>query len=933
MGHAFRPRNACQHLLQPLRILLATFGLLASKDLSIGAPPFAATQTAAPITTTTARLNGMVTPNGFPSIAWFEWNAQGSPRQPTTPMDVGSGSHVVHVTKIITDLSPMQSYRFRLVVSNASGVTAGPEKAFVTGGRLAGWGGNTYGQAVPPPGLVSAVAAACDQARSIALRPDGTIRTWGFNWADLNNVPLRATNVASVDASPNIHVVLRSDGTVVRWGTQTNTPADWTNIIAVATGWDFTIALRDNGTISVTGALTNSPADLTNVVEISAGYYFGLALRNDGTVVAWGQNQFGETNVPTGLSNIIAIAAGAVHSLALREDGTIAAWGYSPEGGTNAPAGLTNVFAVGAGWDNSLALLNSGKLISWGRNDGGATNIPPGLTNVSAIASGGFNHFAIGPNSAPSANPQAVSGVANSDVVIVLKGSDVNGDALQFRIAALPPSGALYQVNAGARGPRITSANTLVTDPASRVIYSAPAATNSGIDAFSFVANDAIADSLPASIMVEIVATPYGTTRPATAVTTSRATLNGMATANGWNSVVWFEWGKDGMFDQRTSATDIGSGAGCVHVSAELTNLDPNQIYNFRIVLSNAADVVRGFERRFQTGAKVSAWGSSNATLNLPPGLSNVVEVAAGPYHALALRNDGHVIAWGSGAATNVPGTLSNVVSIAAGENITVAIQSNGKVTSWGGNGFPIPATWTNVIDVAATTGLALRKDGTLIDSGSSIVLSNVVAVSSGLLRTVALRNDGKVIPLAGSPTNVPANVDDVVAISAGGLFCVALRRDGSVVDWAGEPEFPVSVPPGLSNVIGLAAGVFRCAALRRDGTVISWGTETNVPSYLTNVAALSAGWDYTLALANNQRPTLTNQLPIGSPGSWVGPANVPLLIRLQGSDLNGDALSFRITVPPTNGMLHQYSNGLPGAVIGPGNVVQDSLGRVFLCQ
>jgi len=71
------------------------------------------------------------------------------------------------------------------------------------------------------------------------------------------------------------------------------------------------------------------------------------------------------------------------------------------------------------------------------------------------------------------------------------------------------------------------------------------------------------------------------------------------------------------------------------------------------------------------------AWGENTYTqTNVPPGLADVVAVAAGNYHSLALRSDGTVVAWGDNAKgqTDIPSGLSNVVAIAAGGNQSVAL-------------------------------------------------------------------------------------------------------------------------------------------------------------------------------------------------------------------------------------------------------------------
>ena len=64
--------------------------------------------------------------------------------------------------------------------------------------------------------------------------------------------------------------------------------------------------------------------------------------------------------------------------------------------------------------------------------------------------------------------------------------------------------------------------------------------------------------------------------------------------------------------------------------------------------------------------------------------LSNVLAIAAGTYHSLALKNDGTVVGWGNNyyGQTSVPAAVSNAVAIAAGENQSLAIRIDLKVAS-----------------------------------------------------------------------------------------------------------------------------------------------------------------------------------------------------------------------------------------------------------
>src|SRR5436190_24269899 len=53
--------------------------------------------------------------------------------------------------------------------------------------------------------------------------------------------------------------------------------------------------------------------------------------------------------------------------------------------------------------------------------------------------------------------------------------------------------------------------------------------------------------------------------------------------------------------------------------------------------------------------SSVAAWGdNSNHQTNLPTGLTNIVALAAGANHSLALRGDGVVLAWGDDSSLQV---------------------------------------------------------------------------------------------------------------------------------------------------------------------------------------------------------------------------------------------------------------------------------------
>jgi len=103
----------------------------------------------------------------------------------------------------------------------------------------------------------------------------------------------------------------------------------------------------------------------------------------------------------------------------------------------------------------------------------------------------------------------------------------------------------------------------------------------------------------------------------------------------------------------------------------------------------------------------VFAWGDDlYAQTNLPAGLTNVVALAAGANHTLALRSDGKVIGWGDDSAHQVslaPG-ITKAIALGAGANFSLTVRGNGTVFVWSDNTFKQiipPLRLTDVIAVA----------------------------------------------------------------------------------------------------------------------------------------------------------------------------------------------------------------------------------------
>ena len=185
--------------------------------------------------------------------------------------------------------------------------------------------------------------------------------------------------------------------------------------------------------------------------------------------------------------------------------------------------------------------------------------------------------------------------------------------------------------------------------------------------------------------------------------------------------------------------------------------------------LSNVVAIAAGFESclALKKDGTVVGWGIAKT----PFGLSNVVAIAASKavFHEyyLALKNDGTVVQWDNrNGKTYMPG-ISNVVAIAAGAVHNLALKKNGTVIGWGfdqDGETDIPSGLSNVVAIAA--------------SGNDFPASGF---------SLALKRDGTVVAWGrmgyNQPATVPAGLSNVVAISAGGGVCLAITTNRAVAE------------------------------------------------------------------------------------------------------------------------------------------------------
>ncbi|PTL81510.1 chromosome condensation regulator RCC1 [Vitiosangium sp. GDMCC 1.1324] len=242
-------------------------------------------------------------------------------------------------------------------------------------------------------------------------------------------------------------------------------------------------------------------------------------------------------------------------------------------------------------------------------------------------------------------------------------------------------------------------------------------------------------------------------------------------------------------------------------------------------------------------------------------GLTDAVSGALGFSHALVLKADGTVVAFGKnnngqlgdGTTTDrdypVPvHGLKDVVKLVGGSQQSVALTRDGSVWVWGNNNF-------------GNLGQGIADSDAHPEPAQVPGLSGVVDIASGRDHVLALHSDGTVSAWGlnasgqvgngegGSGLEVLAPVKvvgltDVVAVYANSNFGLALKADGTLWGFGqnfngqlgnGQSGKDHQVQPladkavvGLSALRDVAAGSTFGLGLREDGLLFGWGWNSN---------------------------------------------------------------------------------------------------------
>lgn len=267
-----------------------------------------------------------------------------------------------------------------------------------------------------------------------------------------------------------------------------------------------------------------------------------------------------------------------------------------------------------------------------------------------------------------------------------------------------------------------------------------------------------------------------------------------------------------------------------------------------------------------QPGAtSILKWG---AIEDVPLPNEGFVAIAAGEVHALGLKEDSSIVAFGINynGECDVPEPNTGFVKIAAGGNggsgHSLGLTADGMIIGWGVNWSGQAESYgpdPDFADIAAggSHSLVLMSYGAVYGWGSNSYgqcntpspNSGFVDMAAGAIYSIGLKSNGSVVLWGSSPGNPPGANTGFVAIAAGNSHALALKADGSIVAWGNNYSGQCNVPSPNRDFVAIAAGAIHSLGVKSDGRLLAWGSNGSGQLNVPNSAFLSAaaGYDFSV--------------------------------------------------------------------------------------
>jgi alpha-tubulin suppressor-like RCC1 family protein len=752
--------------------------------------------------------------------------------------------------------------------------------AIKTDGTLWTWGLNSYGQlgintstarSVPVTTFAGGTnwkQVSGGYRNTAAIKTDGTLWTWGFNYYGAIGDNTSAANTARTTpvttfaggtnwkqvACGGYHIVaIKTDGTLWTWGlgtsgqlgdntsTDRSTPvttfAGGTNWKQVSCGGYHTAAIKTDGTLWTWGRNTagqlgddtiisrSTPvttfAGGTNWKQVSCGYEYTAALNDDGTnkvFYLWGNNTFGQLGTNwlsqnnqilqtfAGGTNWKQVAGGGAHTAAVKTDGTLWTWGLNTDGqlGDNTSTARSTPVTTFAGGTNW-------KQVACGSDHTAAIKTDGTLWTV------GLNGYGqLGRNSDTSLRLTPVTTFAGgtnwADTATGEPEELYTLSCGRDHTAAIKTDGTLWTWGSGTSGQ--------LGDNTSNAARSTPVTTFAG-----------------GTNWKQVFGGGYHT-----------AAIKADGTLWTWGSNFDGQLGNNTSTARTTPVTTFAGGTDWKQVAGGRSH--------------TAAIKTDGTLWTWGLGTSGQLGDNTIITRSTPvttfAGGTDWKQVACGDNHTVAIKTDGTLWTWGSGTSgqlgTNTVISRSTpVTTFAGGTNWkqvfggyrhTAAIKTDGTLWTWGANGY------------------GRLGDNTIINRSIPVTTfaggTNWKQVSGGGFHTAAIKTDGTLwtwgrnsygnlgddtIISRSTPVTTFAGGTNWKQVAGGRLHTAALNDDGTNkilylwgnntfgqlgTNWLSQNNQILQTFAGGTNWKQVACGSDHTAAIKTDGTLWTWGVVTN---------------------------------------------------------------------------------------------------------
>lgn len=521
------------------------------------------------------------------------------------------------------------------------------------------------------------------------------------------------------------------------------------------------------------------PDNLQHVKSISASPSSGVAILEDGSLVGWGNNTQGELDFPSHLRNPKKVLADIGYTLIQTQGDTlysfgssrfpdtlanvkmvdadsyhIVAWMYDhtfrevfenfPRKDVPTPASLTGIKDLAIGGDHTHALLENGSVVSWGSDFHGFMSEAP--ATASRILASNSTSYAELPDG-------SIYAWGSADRAMIKKQKNLKDFACAYgSFAGLQASGRVIYFSSEDSYSAYYSMHTLKENLKSVVSIAAGAqhaiALREDGSVFEWGVWDTIrtpsnletASEIAAGSTYSAILRKDGTLRVWNHETSKFYALNvtndsvskasGVKHIFGGYSDLWavlengnvISWGANSAKKiLRKGGVKFASGAnfglelmnnGTVYVCLGDTTSRAHG-------LTNAKDIAVGADGHwvvlFNDGSIYEGDGTYNYPTEAPVGLSNIVAVASGASHSLALRADGAVVSWGDTllSVNSTPSNWRNVKAIAAGSLFSVALQNEAPKASIATLASAFYGDWIEIAEQATQANTPIQYKST----------------------------------------------------------------------------------------------------------------------------------------------------------------------------------------------------------------------------